>query len=200
MPRLDGPWKSVHGHFGDATWARPVRVMECHADARPGYNSCKAHEYEECAAVLQAKVARLADMIRRSKHCVTYTGAGLSTASGIGDYASKTGKATAGQSAKKQPTKTAARKGMKTKKVGGLSSEPTYAHRALVALFEAGHLKHWVQQNHDGLPQKAGKSVTSIPICNAAMSAVLQRDRCLLYHSLSLRVDSVALPIGVLLA
>lgn len=26
----------------------------------------------------------------------------------------------------------------------------------LVALSRAGYLKHWVQQNHDGLPQKAG--------------------------------------------
>jgi len=26
----------------------------------------------------------------------------------------------------------------------------------MVALHRAGHLKHWVQQNHDSLPQKAG--------------------------------------------
>jgi len=30
------------------------------------------------------------------------------------------------------------------------------AHRVLVALNEAGHLHRWVNQNHDGLPQKAG--------------------------------------------
>merc|ERR1712139_103639 len=35
-------------------------------------------------------------------------------------------------------------------------AQPTLAHRALVALHKAGQLKHWVQQNHDGLPQKAG--------------------------------------------
>lgn len=35
-------------------------------------------------------------------------------------------------------------------------AEPTAAHRATVALHRAGHLKRWFQQNHDGLPQKAG--------------------------------------------
>merc|ERR1712139_628409 len=35
-------------------------------------------------------------------------------------------------------------------------AQPTLAHRALVAMYKNGHLKHWVQQNHDGLPQKAG--------------------------------------------
>jgi len=33
---------------------------------------------------------------------------------------------------------------------------PTYSHHALVALERKGHLKYWVQQNHDGLAQKAG--------------------------------------------
>jgi hypothetical protein len=35
-------------------------------------------------------------------------------------------------------------------------AQPTLAHRVLVGMHKAGKLKHWVQQNHDGLPQKAG--------------------------------------------
>lgn len=37
-----------------------------------------------------------------------------------------------------------------------VEAEPTLAHRALAALVGAGHVSAWVQQNHDGLAQKAG--------------------------------------------
>jgi NAD-dependent SIR2 family protein deacetylase len=43
--------------------------------------------------VLLAKVKLLAAMLKRSKRPVVYAGAGLSTASGILDYATKTGTA-----------------------------------------------------------------------------------------------------------
>eukprot|EP00913_Durusdinium_trenchii_P032626 g30540.t1 len=43
-----------------------------------------------------------------------------------------------------------------SRKVSHWRAKPTIAHRALVGLYRQGHLKHWVQQNHDGLPQKAG--------------------------------------------
>ena len=41
---------------------------------------------------------------------------------------------------------------------GGKKKEatPTVAHRALAALKERGLVTTWIQQNHDGLPQKAG--------------------------------------------
>jgi len=35
-------------------------------------------------------------------------------------------------------------------------AEPSLGHRVLTQLWREKHLKHWVQQNHDGLPQKAG--------------------------------------------
>lgn len=37
-----------------------------------------------------------------------------------------------------------------------LAARPTFAHHTLTRLYEAGYLKWWCQQNHDGLPQKAG--------------------------------------------
>merc|ERR1719478_1672050 len=42
------------------------------------------------------------------------------------------------------------------RKVSPWEAQPTLAHRVLVGMYKAGQLKHWVQQNHDGLPQKAG--------------------------------------------
>ena len=35
-------------------------------------------------------------------------------------------------------------------------AQPTLGHRVLAALGNAGHIHRVVQQNHDGLPQKAG--------------------------------------------
>jgi hypothetical protein len=35
-------------------------------------------------------------------------------------------------------------------------AQPTYAHHVIAKLEEVGLLHHYVQQNHDGLPQKAG--------------------------------------------
>jgi NAD-dependent SIR2 family protein deacetylase len=84
----------------------------------------------------------LADLIRKSKRLAAYTGAGISTASGIDDYASsKEGNALGGGGGKPKSF---------------FDARPTLSHYVLADLHHQGHLKHWVQQNHDGLPQKAG--------------------------------------------
>lgn len=49
----------------------------------------KANEYLDSPEVLKAKVKLMAEMLRQSKSCCAYTGAGLSRSSGIPDYASK---------------------------------------------------------------------------------------------------------------
>ena len=82
----------------------------------------------------------LADLIKRSKNCCAYTGAGISTSSGISDYATRATDSKAVRPALMSP----------------FDAEPTLAHRVLTGMYNAGYLKHWVQQNHDGLPQKAG--------------------------------------------
>lgn len=130
----------AHGTLGNVSWALPTLARPCREEARPGYKTMRAHEYLDEPDVLRAKVGLLADMVRRSQSCVAYTGAGISTASGIRDYATKAGGSVAAT----------------CNKVSPWEAQPTFAHRALVALYHAGQLKHWVQQNHDGLPQKAG--------------------------------------------
>ena len=77
-------------------------------------------------------------MIKKSKHLVIYTGAGISRASGISDYASKGGKKKTGVNGNR------------------LHAQPTYAHHVISAMAKKGYVKAWVQQNHDGLAQKAG--------------------------------------------
>lgn len=73
---------------------------------------------------------------------MAYTGAGISTASGIDDYATKA----------KDSKMKVGRKKVKD----AFDAEPSLGHRVLTQLYRDHHLKHWVQQNHDGLPQKAG--------------------------------------------
>merc|ERR1719375_1441868 len=83
-----------------------------------------------------AKVKDLAQLIRISRKTVAYTGAGIS-ASVIGQAALS--------GANKVGWKGNTR-----------AAEPTFTHHALGFLGREGLLHGWVQQNHDGLPQKAG--------------------------------------------
>lgn len=82
----------------------------------------------------------VAQLMQISQFTCAYTGAGLSKASGIPDYATKE------ESSIVQAPK------LKS----NLDAEPTYAHCAIAAMEKANLIHHYVQQNHDGLPQKAG--------------------------------------------
>jgi hypothetical protein len=95
-----------------------------------------ATEFEDVPEVMDAKVAQLASLLRQSRHTVLYTGAGIS-ASVIGQ---------------------AALSGVnKVGWMGGkLEAPPTPTHHALARLHDMGLVHAWIQQNHDGLPQKAG--------------------------------------------
>jgi len=83
----------------------------------------------------------IADLIKNSKCVIAYTGAGLSRAAGIGDYASKAKNSIMNEAPKLESS---------------FDAKPTYAHQVLSKLEELGMLHYYVQQNHDGLPQKAG--------------------------------------------
>ncbi|CAE8626753.1 unnamed protein product [Polarella glacialis] len=95
-----------------------------------------ATEFEDTEAVMEAKCEELANLLRISKKTVLYTGAGIS-ASVIGQAA------LSGQN----------KVGWKPDK---MSANPTPTHYALGLLGQQGIIHSWVQQNHDGLPQKAG--------------------------------------------
>lgn len=139
--RLGGAWQALHGWRGDPDWPAPRLVaVASEANRADQGNLIAAHEYLDEDAVLAAKMKLVAALIRESHALVAYTGAGLSKASGIPDYASK-----ARDSVVRGP-----------KLASSFDAQPTYAHHVLTALERAGYLKEYVQQNHDGLPQKAG--------------------------------------------
>merc|ERR1711968_283978 len=138
----EGTPEAMHGLRGDhERWDAPVLATFSKQLARPGYASKNASEYLDTEATLKQKISLLAEMIRSAKHCVCYSGAGISTSAGVSDYATKE------RSNVLQP---------KQKKVSALLCRPTRAHMVLAEMERKGLLHGWVQQNHDGLPQKAG--------------------------------------------
>lgn len=134
-------WKDAHGFLGNPDWNLPCMTKRCMQEARPGYTSKMAHEYEDLPEVLLPKVKLLANLVTRSKNCMIYSGAGLSTSSGINDYATKA-----------RDNEEDSRPVLRSP----LQAQPTLAHRVLVEMYKANLVHYWVQQNHDGLPQKAG--------------------------------------------
>jgi hypothetical protein len=144
---LQGDSAAKHGRLGESSWQAPKLAVRCADIARPGYNSSAAHEYLDVDEVLQKKVQLLASLIRKAKRCVLYAGAGLSTAAGIGDYATRTGNTgVLVQAAGKQMPKP----------VSPYSAKPSLGHHGIAALAQHGFVWRFIQQNHDGLPQKAG--------------------------------------------
>jgi len=98
-------------------------------------NWLTATEYTDTDSVFKDKIEWLVTLLKNSSKTVVYTGAGISTAAGV-EQAANGGK----------------------NKRGGCSTDaqPTITHQAIAALKENGLIHSWVQQNHDGLPQKAG--------------------------------------------
>lgn len=129
--------RAFHGRAYSGPMETPKVLWK--SDKKPRQNSpdwLTATEYGETPAAFAAKIALLARMLRGSQRTLAYTGAGLSVAAGIGMAA----EGSSGQG------------GMGAKTAG----EPTLAHCVLAELNRQRLLHGWVQQNHDGLPQKAG--------------------------------------------
>ena len=136
----------MHGALADPGWDDPVMVAQCSEVARPGYDSVQAHEYLDTPRTLKLKVKLLAKMLKKSSATVLYTGAGISTASGTSDYASKA------KNSKAPHIKKRISSGNR------LLAQPTYAHHCCAALqtTKSVGISHWLEQNHDRLALKAG--------------------------------------------
>lgn len=133
---LCSPSLPLHGEQ-TRLWQRPKRVTTCAFLGRPGYQSLPAHEYLDDEATLASKITVLAWLCRTARNGVAYTGAGMSTAAGVRDYASQVG-------------------GMSVRSATATMG-PTLAHRALAAMAQQGQgIQHYVDQNHDGLARRAG--------------------------------------------
>jgi formylmethanofuran dehydrogenase subunit B len=132
---------AIHGYLGSTSWLAPRLVAQSDQIIRSDQNNTiKANEYVDEPDVLEAKMKKIAELMQKSKFTTVYSGAGLSRASGIPDYATK---------AKDSIVNT-------PKISNSLEALPTYAHHVLTAIQQKGKIHHWLNQNHDGLPQKGG--------------------------------------------
>jgi NAD-dependent deacetylase len=108
------------------------------------------------------QIEELADLIRSSRHLVAFSGAGISTESGIPDFRGPQGIWTKMRPIELQDflSDPQARREYWRRKIESYprmrDAEPNAGHKALARLFEAGYLKTMITQNIDGLHQKAG--------------------------------------------
>ena len=132
----------VHGraYDGAATAATaPRTTWRCRKPPRDDHDTAAwltASEYSDTPDTTRLKVQQLATMLRLSRKTVIYSGAGIS-ASVIGQ-AARSGTNKQGWEGNRH------------------AAEPTFTHKALGMLVQEGLVHSWIQQNHDGLPQKAG--------------------------------------------
>ena len=94
---------------------------------------------------LESKLDTLADYVRRSRHLVVHTGAGISTSAGIPDFRGPRGVWTLEEKGEKPRVNLTWEDAM-----------PTPTHMALVALERAALVKYVVTQNVDGLHLRSG--------------------------------------------
>lgn len=132
-----------HGTVRSEEYPSPRAVAKTANVNRPGYDAVNASEYIDKEEVLTAKLQSVAEILRASSATVIYSGAGLSTATGMGDYASR-----------QNPNSLAPSRGANTG--NRLELRPTMGHHVCAALGRKGLVHHWLQQNHDRLAQKAG--------------------------------------------
>jgi NAD-dependent SIR2 family protein deacetylase len=136
-----------HGYLlAGAGLPLPVCVTKTDQLARPDYTNVNASEYIDTPEALNAKADALIALARQSQRAALFLGAGISTSSGVRDYASGA-RGSVVQPQQRRLTHDFV-----------LSLRPTPAHRVLAALYRSGALRvrDTVQQNHDGLLNKAG--------------------------------------------
>ncbi|CAA7409643.1 unnamed protein product [Spirodela intermedia] len=103
-------------------------------------------EIFDSSVVLQQKVEELALLIKKSKHLVVFTGAGISTSCGIPDFRGPKGIWTLQREGKDLPKAS----------LPFHRAMPSLTHMALVELERAGILKFLISQNVDSLHLRSG--------------------------------------------
>ena len=122
---------TLNGNGCDPNWAAPKVSVKSNQKARPDLpGRITKTEYRDTDEVFKQKIKLLAKWIKESSNQVVYAGAGMSTAAGINDVASK---------------------GKKTEHGNRLNMQPTIAHHIITSLYHKKHIKHVCHQNHDGL-------------------------------------------------
>ena len=126
-------------------WAQ-LEAASLHPSEREMFKQAlRAVEKFDAETVLRDKATRAAEILRSSKAAICFTGAGMSTAAGLGDYRGKRGKWTLEAQGKEANYVTEYE-----------ALRPTFAHQAVAKLVEDGMLARVISQNADGLHHLSG--------------------------------------------
>eukprot|EP01120_Amphizonella_sp_Union-15-10_P000607 TRINITY_DN10652_c0_g1_i2.p1 TRINITY_DN10652_c0_g1~~TRINITY_DN10652_c0_g1_i2.p1 ORF type:complete len:334 (-),score=60.07 TRINITY_DN10652_c0_g1_i2:74-1075(-) len=115
------------------------------------HKEVNVEEFFEEPSTLQKKVKTLAQLLKDSKHCVVFTGAGVSTSASLPDYRGPKGLWTL-----------ASQRQAPAEKIDLTAAKPTFSHVALTLLERKGFIKFLVSTNIDGLHMKSGFPVEKL--------------------------------------
>lgn len=114
-------------------------------------------EYFDSPEELEQKIDLLADWVRNSSHFIAFTGAGISTSTGIPDYRSGYGTVLeTGPGAWERKAHNGKKPTNPTKRVPMEKAIPSKSHMAFVKLNQENILKFVASQNTDGLHRRSG--------------------------------------------
>ncbi|KAH3767871.1 transcriptional regulator, Sir2 family protein [Pelomyxa schiedti] len=129
-------------------------------------------EHTDEPAVLQGKIAQLAEMVKASHYTVFFTGAGISTSSGVGDFRGPSGAWTNDRISHLEKAESRSEEDEREleilkrsrenelkkaeKQVDITDAEPNVTHMSMVTLLHRGLAHYMVTTNCDGILRKAG--------------------------------------------
>jgi NAD-dependent SIR2 family protein deacetylase len=113
-------------------------------DVKKQYNLEKT-EYREQKSTLVPKIKKVAELLKQAKHCIVFTGAGISTSADIPDFRGPKGVWTKEEKHEKLEYGTEIDQ-----------THPTYCHYALTELARRNYIKFLITTNMDGLHWRSG--------------------------------------------
>ena len=133
-------------------------------------------EYFDSEEVLVEKIDQLARWIRESRYCIVFTGAGISTSTGIPDFRSGMNTVLSTGPGVWERKALGVQLPSQQKKIQTvLKALPSPSHMALVKLQQEGLVKFVVSQNTDGLHRRSGLD----PSFLAELHGNTNMERCL---------------------
>lgn len=145
----DGATLAFHAECWDATLADRGSLSQ-EERRLLGQAAATAEKFDSEEDLVQ-KARAAAQRLAASRHAIAFTGAGLSTSAGLGDYRGKRGKWTLEAQGVDEAYTTVYE-----------ALRPTFGHEAVAKLVEMGRLAYVVTQNADGLHHLSGIPYTKL--------------------------------------